>query len=162
MDICTADLCDRFGDDIDIPEPGLRSFGARQRFGGPITTVVVFEDNVLVREALAEPGQGRVLVVDGGASDRRALVGDQLATLAAENGWAGIVVNGCIRDSAEIAHIDIGLFALGTCPLASEKNGEGRRNEMLRFAGVSFSPGHYLYADEDGVIVAPQDLLGRD
>ncbi len=159
MEICTADLCDRFPDLIDVLEPGLVSFGRRRRFGGPIATIVALEDNALVSEALSEPGRGRVLVIDGGASDRRALVGGRLAGMAAANGWAGIVVNGCIRDSAEVAALDVGLMALGTCPLASGKKGEGRRDEMLRFAGVSIAPQDYLYADEDGVIVAERDLF---
>lgn len=159
MDISTADLCDQFGADIEIPEPGLAHYGGRRRFGGPIATVVVLEDNVLVREALSEPGNGRVLVVDGGASDRRALLGDDLAKTAMSNGWAGVVINGCVRDSVALAELDFGVLALGTCPMPSEKKGEGRRDEMLRFAGVSFSPRHFIYADEDGVVVAPRDLL---
>lgn len=159
MKICTADLCDSFPDSIKLLEPGLTSFGGRRRFGGRIDTIVVLEDNALVSEALGEPGDDKVLVIDGGASDRRALVGGRLAGLALANGWAGIVVNGCIRDSAEIAGLDVGVLALGTCPVASGKKGEGRRNEMLRFGGVSIAPGDYLYADEDGVIVAERDLL---
>ena len=159
MEILTADLCDQFPDDIEVLEPGsLLSYGGRRRFGGPIATIVLLEDNVLVAEALAEPGDGKVLVIDGGASDRRALVGGRLAGLGLTNNWAGIVVNGCIRDSVEIAALDLGVLALGTCPVASKKEGEGRRNEMLRFGGVSIAPGKYLYADEDGVIVTQRNL----
>lgn len=159
MKMRTAELCDRFADEIDIPEAGFQSYGGRRRFGGPIATVVAFEDNVLVREALGEPGNGRVLVVDGGGSDRRALLGGDLAATAAGNGWSGVIVNGYVRDRIELADIDLGVLALGTCPMPSEKKGEGRRDEMLRFAGVSFSPRHFIYADEDGVVVAPRDLL---
>ena len=159
MEIVTADLCDRHRDAVEVLEPGLRSLGGRRRFGGPVSTVVVFEDNVLVREALSEPGEGQILVVDGGASDRCALVGDQLAGVAVSNGWAGIVVNGFIRDSVAIAELDLGVLALGTSPMASVKKGEGKRNEMVRFGGVSIAPGQFLYADEDGVIVAEHDLL---
>lgn len=158
MPVLTADLCDRFPDQLEILEPGLRSYGGRSRFHGGIATAVVFEDNVLVREALSEPGAGKVLVVDGGASDRRALLGDQLAALGRDNGWAGIIINGAIRDSAAIARIDIGVLALCTCPLPAKKDSEGRRDEMLRFSGVSISPGHYLYADEDGVVIAGRQL----
>ena len=158
MEICTADLCDNYPDSVEALEPGLVSYGGRRRFGGPIATIVVLEDNLLVAEALGEAGAGKVLVIDGGASDRRALVGGRLAGMAAANEWAGIVVNGCIRDSVEIAALDLGVLALGTCPVASEKKGEGRRNEMLRFGGVSIAPGDYIYADEDGVIVAERDL----
>lgn len=159
MEVCTADLCDKFPDLVEALEPGLVCYGGRRRFGGPIATIVVLEDNLLVAEALAEAGEGKVLVIDGGASDRRALVGGRLAVLGLSNGWAGIVVNGCIRDSAEIAGLDLGVLAIGTCPVASEKTGEGRRDEMLRFSGVSIAPGDYLYADEDGVIIAERDLL---
>ena len=160
MIIRTADLCDRYGSELDVLEPGLRHYGRLQRFHGPIATVVVFEDNLLVRQALEEPGNGRVLVVDGGASDRRALLGDKLASIALQNGWTGILINGCIRDSATIAGLDLGVMALGTCPLPSDKDGEGRRDEMVRFNAVSMSPEHYLYADEDGIVVAERQLPG--
>jgi regulator of ribonuclease activity A len=122
-------------------------------------TVKVFEDNSLVRSALEESGEGRILVVDGGGSMRCALLGDQLAELAEENDWAGVIVNGCIRDSAAIAEIPIGVKAIGVHPLKSVKRGVGERDIPVRFAGVTFLPGHYIYADEDGLLVSEKPLL---
>lgn len=155
----TADLCDEFGPAVQVAEPLFRDYGGATAFGGQIVTVKVFEDNVRVRQTLETPGQGRVLVVDGGGSTRCALVGDRLAQLACDNGWAGIVVHGCIRDAAEIGAIPIGLKALNTVPRRSDKGGQGEREVPVRFAGVTFTPGHYLYADPDGVIVAGRELL---
>lgn len=159
MSIQTADLCDTHGDHVTVVAPMFASFGARTAFGGPITTLKVFEDNSLVRKALESPGNGRVLVVDGGASMRCALVGDQLALLGVRNGWAGIVVYGCIRDSKAIGEMDIGVLALGTHPLRSVKRDVGEQDAVLRFGGVQFRPGDHLYADEDGVIVSADALL---
>lgn len=159
MTIRTADLCDEHAERVSIADPLFRAYGGRAAFAGPITTLRVFEDNVLVRAALEEPGDGRVLVVDGAGSMRCALLGDQLAALAADNGWAGVVVNGCIRDSADIAGIDIGVRALATMPLKSRKLGRGERDVPVAFAGVLFEPGHHLYADEDGLLVSA-DALG--
>jgi regulator of ribonuclease activity A len=159
MDIKTADLCDQFADRLRIADPVFRAFGRRAAFAGPVTTLRVFEDNVLVRSALEEPGEGRVLVVDGAGSMRCALLGDMLAALAADNGWAGVVVNGCIRDSADIAEIDIGVRALATMPLKSRKLGRGQRDVPVAFAGILFEPGHHLYADEDGVLIAADALV---
>lgn len=157
--IQTADLSDTHGDAVSIVAPMFSSYGGRAAFGGPMATLKVFEDNSLVRKTLETPGNGRVLVVDGGGSMRCALVGDQLAVLGVRNGWAGIVVYGCIRDSKAIGEMDIGVFALGTHPLRSVKRDVGESEVVLRFGGVSFHPGQYLYADEDGVIVAAQALL---
>ncbi len=158
----TTDLCDHFeaalGETLFVAAPLFRSFGARRRFGGEIVTLKLFEDNSLVRTALSENGKGKVLVVDGGGSLRCALVGDQLALLAAENEWAGIVVNGCIRDSADIAGIDVGLFALATHPQKSVKRNSGERDLPIHFANIRFVPGHWLYADEDGVVVSATAL----
>ena len=137
----------------------MRSFGQKTRFSGPIATVKCFEDNSQVRAALEEPGKGRVLVVDGGASIRCALVGDKLAELGLNNGWAGLVVHGCIRDSAVIAKLDIGIKALGTNPRRSVKKGAGEREITLDFANVSFIPGHHLYADEDGILLGVTNLV---
>ena len=153
----TADICDEV-DDAEVAAPIFRSFGARDAFGGPITTVKVFEDNVLVRKALEEAGAGRVLVVDGGGSRRCALVGDRLAALARDNGWAGVIVYGCIRDSAPIAAIDVGVHALGTHPKKSVKRGEGQRDIAVTFAGVTFAPGAFVYADADGVVVTGEPV----
>ncbi len=159
MTIKTADLCDEHAERVRIADPIFRPYGGRPAFSGPITTLRVFEDNVLVRSALEEAGDGRVLVVDGAASTRCALLGDQLAALAAGNGWAGVVVNGCIRDSADIAAIDIGVRALATMPLKSRKLGRGERDVTVAFAGIAFEPGHHLYADEDGLLVSADALV---
>jgi regulator of ribonuclease activity A len=157
----TADLCDAHADaaDFQVAEPGFRDYGRRRSFHGPIATVRAPEDNSLVRQALEEPGAGRVLVVDGGGSLRCALVGDQLAALAQKNGWAGVVVNGCIRDADEVARTWVGVKALGTHPLKSGKKGEGEQAVELRFAGVRFRPGEHLYADADGIVVSAKPLL---
>lgn len=154
----TADLYDQYGNDLQVAEPLFLNYGGVRMFRGKIATVRVYEDNVLVRAALAEPGEGRVLVVDGGGSLRCALVGDQLAILAHTNGWSGIVVYGCIRDTSEIAHLAIGVKALQANPRKSVKRGEGKRDVPVAFAGVMFTPGHYLYADEDGIVVAAHTL----
>lgn len=158
MDFRTTDLCDEFSECLQVAEPVFGDYGGEIMFSGTITTLKVFEDNSLVRTALEEPGAGRVLVVDGGGSMRCALLGDQLAELAEENDWAGVVVNGCIRDSSPISEIPIGVKALGVHPLKSVKRGVGERDIPVRFAGVTFKPGHYLYADEDGLLVAEQPL----
>lgn len=163
MEFQTADLCDKHEDQIRagvvrVVEPMFNSYGGRDAFHGVIATLKVFEDNSLVRKALEAPGDGRVLVIDGGGSLRCALVGDQLAQLGAKNGWAGIVVYGCIRDSKVIGEIAIGMFALDTHPLKSIKKGAGEIDIPVSFGGVSFIPGQHLYADEDGVLVAPSTL----
>lgn len=161
MNFKTADLCDEFGDEIKVTEPLLQDFGGKITFGGPLATVDVFEDNVLVRKQLEQPGEGRILVVDGGGSLLAALLGDQLAALAQKNGWAGVVINGCIRDAEEVAQIRVGVKALSTCPRRSRKQGRGTTNRPVHFGGVTFRPGQYLYADRDGIIVAARDLLAN-
>lgn len=158
MTFQTTDLCDANEDKVSVVAPMFRSFGGRPAFGGPITTLKLFEDNALVRKTLESAGKGRVLVIDGGGSMRCALVGDQLAALGVQNGWAGIVVYGCIRDSRAIGTMDIGVFALGTHPRKTVKRNTGEADLPVTFGGVTFVPGHYLYADEDGVIVAPTAL----
>jgi regulator of ribonuclease activity A len=158
MHFKTADLCDAYSDKLQIADPGFRSFGGHSRFHGKIVTVKLFEDNSLVRETLGLPGHGKVLVIDGGGSKRCALLGDLLAASAVENGWSGILVNGCIRDSADIAGMPLGVMALDTHPLKSVKKGVGERDLAVRFAGVTFRPGDYLYADEDGVILSSTPL----
>lgn len=150
----TADLCDEHGDSVQVCEPAFRAFGLRRAFSGPVSTVRCFEDNSRVKEAVEGPGQGRVLVVDGGGSRRRALLGDKLGEAAVRNGWAGVIIHGCIRDSAELDRMDLGIRALGTMPLRSDKRGEGERDVPVRFAGATFRPGDYVYVDEDGIVVA--------
>lgn len=159
MDFQTADLCDAHEGKLRVVTPMFRSYGGRTRFGGQIATLKVFEDNSLVRAALETPGQGRVLVVDGGGSMRCALVGDQLAQLGGKNGWSGVIVYGCIRDSRAIGTMDIGAFALGTHPLKSIKKGVGDADIAVSFGGVTFAPGEFVYADEDGVVVSATPLI---
>ncbi len=158
MAYLTADLYDAHGDDLQVALPLFRDYGGRSDFHGPVVTLKLHEDNSLVRETLGEPGEGRVLVVDGGGSLRCALLGDNLARMAASNGWAGLVIHGCIRDSVEIAKLPVGVKALATNPTKSLKRGEGQRDVMVRFADVSFMPGSYLYADADGIVVALEPL----
>lgn len=163
MEYQTADLCDRNeaavrAGTVRVVTPMFLSYGKRAEFNGRIATLKVFEDNSLVRSALETPGDGRVLVIDGGGSMRCALVGDQLAELAQRNGWAGIIVYGCIRDSKAIAQTNIGVFAIGTHPLKSIKKGVGEMDVPVSFGGISFNPGEYLYADSDGVVVSPSPL----
>ena len=154
----TADLYDTHGEALRVLAPMFRDFGGLHTFAGPVATLKVYEDNSLVRSALEEPGQGRVLVVDGGGSLRCALVGDNLAALGHKNGWAGIVVYGCIRDATPIGAIAIGVKAIATNPRKSVKKGEGARDVIVRFAEVIIAPGDYLYADVDGVVVADRKL----
>ena len=160
MPFTTADLCDAHDASLQVAEPGLRDYGGVPYFGGRIATVRAPEDNTHVRGMLETPGEGRVLVVDGGGSLRCALVGDQLAALALKNGWEGIVVHGCVRDSAELRTISVGIKALATHPRKSQKQGRGEREVEVRFLGVTFTPGHWLYADADGVVVSPVALPG--
>ena len=150
----TADLCDEHGDAVQVCEPVFQPFGGRRAFAGPVSTVRCFEDNSHVKEAVEGPGEGRVLVVDGGGSRRCALFGDRLGSAAVSNGWAGVIIYGCIRDSAELGQMNLGIRALGTMPLRSNKRGEGERDVPVRFAGVTFRPGDHVYADEDGVVVS--------
>jgi regulator of ribonuclease activity A len=133
--------------------PVFRPFGGAARFSGAVSTVRCFEDNSLVKAALDSAGQGRVLVVDGGASLRRALVGGNLGAAAARNGWAGVLVNGCVRDVAELLPLPIGILALAPMPMPPRKQGQGERDVAVSIQGVWVRPGDWLYADEDGVVV---------
>ena len=162
MTFKTPDLCDEFeaelGKSVRVVAPLFQRYGGRASFSGQIVTLKIFEDNSLVREAFAESGAGKVLVIDGGGSLRCALVGDQLAMLARKSGWEGVVVYGCIRDSGDIAGIDIGIRALNTHPQKSIKKGAGDRDIAITFGGVTFNPGEYIYVDEDGVLVSGKPL----
>ncbi|MFV0370131.1 MAG: ribonuclease E activity regulator RraA [Azonexus sp.] len=162
MNFKTPDLCDHYenelGKQVRVVAPMFQRYGRRPAFAGQIVTLKIFEDNTLVREIFNEAGHGKVLVIDGGGSLRCALVGDQLAILAQKNGWEGVVVYGCIRDSADIDGIDIGVRALNTHPQKTVKKGIGERNLAVTFGGVTFHPGEWLYADEDGVLVADKPL----
>ena len=154
MDLLTTDLCDAHADKVRVVEPMFNSFGGRSSFHGRISTLKVFEDNSMVRTALESPGDDRVLVIDGGGSLRRALVGDQLAALGVKNGWVAVVVYGCIRDSRAIGEMDIGMFAIDTHPMKTVKRNAGELDIPITFGGVTFEPGDWLYADDDGVIVS--------
>jgi regulator of ribonuclease activity A len=159
VEFTTADLCDAFPRLVQPAEPLFREYGGVDRFAGPIETLKVFQDNALVRQALESDGRGRVLVVDGGGSLRSALVGGRLAALAHEKGWAGVLINGCVRDAAELSQVPIGIRALNTSPMPSEKEGVGERGGRVSFAGLAFSEGKYLYADKDGILLADRNLL---
>ncbi|UDL06786.1 ribonuclease E activity regulator RraA [Marinobacter sp. CA1] len=157
MPIVTPDLCDDYPE-IQVVEPGFRNFGGVSAFGGEIVTVKCFEDNSVVKEQVGLPGNGRVMVVDGGGSKRNALLGDMLAEKAASNGWAGLVIYGCIRDVDVIGDTQLGVQALGTHPRKTDKRGIGDLNVPVTFGGVTFHPGHYIYADNNGIVVSEQAL----
>ena len=160
----TCDFCDTFKNDASgafrVLPPVWRDFGGISAFSGPVSTVQCFEDNSLVKAAVDSPGLGRVLVVDGGGSLRRALLGGNLGATAARNGWAGVVIDGCVRDLAELALCDTGIRALAPMPLPTEKRGEGQRDVAVQLQGVWVRPGDWLYADEDGMVVSAQPLHG--
>jgi len=158
MTFTTADLYDKYGDDLKVALPIFKDYGAKRIFHGPISTVKAYEDNSLVRTALVEPGEGRILIVDGDESLRCAMLGDMLAKLGMENGWSGIIVFGCIRDADVIATIDIGVKALNTNPRKSLKRGLGDRDIPVSFASITFNVGEYVYADTDGVIVSEKKI----
>ena len=155
----TADLCDAHSDQLSIVAPMFMAYGGRAAFYGQIRTLKVFEDNALVRQTLSTPGNGNVLVVDGGGSMRCALVGDQLALLAQQNNWSGVVVYGCVRDSVAMQTMDVGLRALNTHPLRSQRKGSGEGDIAVAFGGVKFMPGHWLYVDADGIVISATALL---
>ncbi len=159
MDFRTADLCDEHAEAVKVCELTFHSYGKVPRFFGPISTVRVYEDNVVVKEAIQTVAPGSVLVVDGGGSLRCALVGGNLAQIAAKRGLSGIVVFGAVRDVLELAEQQVGVFALGSNPRKSRKGGTGSVGEPVRFGGVNFVPGQYLYADEDGIVVSEALLL---
>lgn len=158
MSFQTTDLCDAHSDHLRVVAPMFKQFGGQVKFSGQVVTLKLFEDNSLVRDTLAKPGAGRVLVVDGGGSLRRALVGGNLAASAARNGWAGIVVNGCVRDVAELNAEQVGIRALALMPLPTEKRGEGLAEVAVQIQGVWVRPGDWLYADADGIVVSSQAL----
>ncbi len=162
MQYVTPDLCDAYPDLIQVVEPMFSNFGGRDSFGGEIVTVKCFEDNSRVKELVERPGVGKVMVVDGGGSLRRALLGDMLAEKAAKNGWEGIIVYGCIRDVDVIAQTDLGVQALASHPLKTDKRGIGDIDVPVTFGGVTFRPGEYVYADNNGIIQSPKPLQMPD
>lgn len=158
MHYVTPDLCDAYPDLVQVVEPMFANFGGRDSFGGEIVTVKCFEDNSLVKSQADQPGQGKVLVVDGGGSLRRALLGDMIAEKAAKNGWEGMVIYGCVRDVDVLAQTELGVQALASHPTKTDKRGLGDLNMVVTFGGVTFKPGHYVYADNNGIIVSPEPL----
>ena len=158
MNYVLPDLCDEYPELVRVMSPMLRNFGGVSAFGGPITTIKCHEDNSLVAKAVEEPGEGRVLVVDGGGSMRCALLGDNLARKAANNGWAGIIIYGCVRDVDELADMSLGIQAIAAMPLKSVKRDIGLRDVEVIFGGVDFVPGEFVYGDNNGVIVSSQQL----
>lgn len=154
----TPDLCDANPDLVQVLEPMFSNFGGRDSFGGQIVTIKCFEDNSLVKAQAELDGRGKVLVVDGGGSLRCALLGDMIAAKAAQNGWEGLVIYGCVRDVDVLVQTSVGVQALAAHPLKTDKRGLGDLNVVVTFAGVTFRPGEYVYADNNGVIVSPQPL----
>lgn len=159
MSRSVPDICDDFIEEISVLEPLFADFGGRRKFSGEIVTIKCFEDNSLVRDAVHSEGRGRVLVVDGGGSMRRAMLGDLLAAKAADNGWQGLLINGCVRDVEILETIDLGIKALNRHPVKTDKRGEGQMNIEVSFGGAVIRPGDWLYADPNGVIVAPRNLV---
>lgn len=165
VSFATCDLCDAHKNDnaeqFRVLPPVFKDFGALQKFSGRVVTLKCFEDNSLIKTAVDSPGEGRVLVVDGGASQRRALLGGNLGAAAAKNGWAGVVINGCVRDVAELARCNTGIRALAAMPLPTEKRQEGQRDIAVQIQGVWIRPGDCLYADEDGIVVMSAPPMTR-
>lgn len=149
----TADLVDDIGPEVRSCDVQFRQFGARTQFAGPIVTVRCFQDNALLKSVLSEPGDGRVLVIDGGGSLHTALVGDVIAELGRRNEWAGLIIHGAVRDAATLRTLDIGIKALGTNPRKSAKTGTGERDVEVSLGGVDFTPGDLAFSDEDGIVV---------
>jgi len=157
--ISTPDLSDKFDQQVNIVQPLFTHYGGLKQGYGKITTITCFEDNSLVSEQVKSLGHGGVLVVDGGASLRCSLLGDQLVAIAIENGWSAILINGCLRDVEIIAPMPLVVMALTSIPRKTVKAGKGILNVPVSFAGVTFQPGHYLFADETGIILAENNLL---
>ncbi len=154
----TPDICDKYEDQVELLNLPLQSYGGKEAFSGEIVTVRCYHDNSKVKETLATDGQGKVLVVDGHGSCQRALMGDQIAIQAIENGWEGVVIYGAVRDVAQMSQMDLGVKALGACPFKTEKRGAGEVNVTLTMQNQMVQPGHYLYADWNGVLIAKHAL----
>lgn len=159
MSFVTCDLCDEYPDDVRVCEPMFASFGGRETFGGEIVTVKCHEDNSRVKELLATPGKGKVLMVDGGGSLRCALMGDLIGASAVQNGWEGVIIYGCVRDVDALAELDIGVHAVAAIPLKSVRKGVGETGLDITFGGITFVQGQYVYADNNGVITSPKKLV---
>ncbi|UJF19246.1 ribonuclease E activity regulator RraA [Vibrio sp. SS-MA-C1-2] len=161
MEYNTSALCDIYLDQVDVVEPMFSSFGGRTSFGGQITTIKCFEDNLILNETLNQDGEGRVLLVDGGGSLRRALVDADIAQLAMDNNWEGLVIYGCVREVDFIDEFDIGIKALTSIPVGADQNGVGEVDVPVNFGGVTFLPEDFIYADSTGIILSP-DALDSD
>ncbi len=159
MEFVTCDLCDDNPDVVKVVEPMFKNYGGKKIFGGEIVTVKCFEDNSVVKELCSSDGIGKVMVVDGGGSLRKALLGDMIAESAAKNGWEGIIIFGCIRDVDAVSATNLGVQALNCIPLKTERRGIGDKNIPITFGGVTFNPGEYIYADNNGVIVSSRKLV---
>ena len=157
----TADICDE-NDNIHIGEPIFKSYGQNKKFCGMIRTVIAIEDNSYVKKLVEEKVDGDVMVIEGKASIKCALLGDNLAMKAFENGWSGFIINGCIRDSEIINNIPIGIKAINTMPIKSQKNGAGEYSKVLNFANIDFREGEYVYSDPDGIIVLKDQLVNEE
>ncbi|MBL8006344.1 MAG: ribonuclease E activity regulator RraA [Ignavibacteria bacterium] len=160
MKVSTADLCDEFAGSLKVASPaGFRDFGGKKSFSGEIATVKCHETNPKIRQVLETDGTGKVLVVDGGGSERCALMGDNMAELAIKNNWEGIVIYGSIRDSSAISRLNIGVKALNVNPVKSGKKNEGETNITVSFANTEFIPGQFIYCDDDGIVVSKEKLI---
>ena len=158
MKLATSDLCDQHGERVQVLDSSLRHYGGRTAFHGSVVTCRCFEDNSMVKRLSQQPGEGRVLVVDGGGSLRRALLGDLIAAELRRNAWSGIVINGCVRDVDALSEIDLGILALNSVPMKTERRGQGDQEVVLRFAGATIAPGAWLYADTTGVIISAAEI----
>ena len=158
MTVSVPDICDEYPEEVAVLDPLFSDFGGRRKFCGEIVTVKCFEDNSLVKELVGTEGNKRVIVVDGGGSLRRALLGDLLAAQAARNGWQGLLINGCVRDVEILSGIELGVKALAPHPVKTDKRGEGQVDVPVEFAGQRIIPGRFLYADANGVVIALRDL----
>lgn len=159
MIISTPNLCDAHPELIRVVDPVFKNYGDKSSFGGEIVTVKCFEDNSRVKELANTEGTGKVMVVDGGGSLKKALLGDLIAQSAADNGWAGFIIFGCIRDVEPIGTMKIGVKALNSIPLKTERKGVGEKDILITFAGVTFNPGEFVYSDETGIIVSSEQLV---
>lgn len=158
MNVCTADLVDAHESTLRCCELQFRQYGGLARFGGPVRTIKCFEDNTLIKQALSSPGEGAVLVVDGGGSLRTSLLGDYMAGVGVKNGWIGLIISGAVRDVVALSQLPIGIKALGSNPLRSTKTGSGWRDVPVSFGGIVLRPDDWLYSDEDGIVVSEQRL----
>ncbi|MGF1713467.1 ribonuclease E activity regulator RraA [Photobacterium chitinilyticum] len=158
MEYNTSELCDIYLDQVDVVEPMFSSYGGRSSFGGQVTTIKCFEDNGLIRDVLQQSGVGRVLLIDGGGSLRRALVDAEIAQLAASNEWEGLIVYGCVRNVDELDEVEVGIQAMASIPVGADQQEIGEVDVAVNFGGVTFLPEDHIYADTTGVILSPEPL----